>query len=66
MADINKCTGEGCTQKEKCYRFTAISSEFQMYFEKPPIKDGKCDMYWLARVHHEHIAGSNYKVIKNK
>ena len=50
-ADISKCSGEDCPIKEKCYRFTAPTSEFmQSYFFKPPleIKDGvfTCEMYW--------------------
>jgi hypothetical protein len=64
MADITKCKGDGCPIKEKCYRFTAIADEYQSYFGNPPIKDGKCDMYWEARVHQQHIAGSNYKINK--
>ena len=47
MPDITMCPGTDCPQKEKCYRFTAKPSEYmQSYFMKPPIKDGKCDMYW--------------------
>ena len=49
--DGTMCTGEGCPVKEKCYRFTAPTSEFmQSYFFKPPfeIKDDviTCEMYW--------------------
>lgn len=47
MADITKCTGTDCPQKEKCYRFTAPKSMYrQSYFTNTPIKDGKCEMYW--------------------
>jgi hypothetical protein len=47
MADISKCKGTDCPVKENCYRFTAKSDDFyQSYFTEPPIKDGKCDMYW--------------------
>ena len=47
MADITKCTGKGCEFKNKCYRFTAKDSfQMQSYFTIPPIKNGKCDMYW--------------------
>jgi len=47
MADISMCSGKGCDLKEKCYRFTAPKSKYmQSYFTIPPIKDGKCDMYW--------------------
>jgi len=45
--DICMCLGTNCPYKESCYRFTAKPSEYmQSYFMNPPIKDGKCDMYW--------------------
>lgn len=44
--DICKCHGIDCPFKDHCYRYTAEPSEFQYYFADPPIKDGKCDMYW--------------------
>ena len=47
--DITKCKGTNCPLKESCYRFTAIENEvLQAYFVEPPIKDGKCEMYWGA------------------
>jgi hypothetical protein len=47
MADITMCLGTNCPQKETCYRFTAKPNEYrQSYFTNPPIKVGKCDMYW--------------------
>lgn len=47
MADITKCEGANCPIKENCYRYTAKANEFrQSYFTDPPIKDGKCEMYW--------------------
>jgi len=46
MPDITMCPGTGCPHKEKCYRFTAKPSDYQSYFMTPPIKEGKCDMYW--------------------
>jgi hypothetical protein len=47
MPDISMCVGTDCPQKETCYRFTAKPNEYwQSYFSVPPIKDGKCDMYW--------------------
>ena len=46
MPDIAKCLGTDCPYKETCYRFTAKPSDWQSYFSVPPIKDGKCDMYW--------------------
>jgi len=45
--DITMCRGTNCPYKESCYRYTAKPSEFiQSWFMKPPIEDGKCDMYW--------------------
>jgi len=45
--DITMCSGKNCPLKDLCYRFTAPKSEFmQSFFLEPPIKDGKCDMYW--------------------
>ena len=46
MADITKCRGANCDLKLTCYRYTAASSMCQSYFMEPPIKDGKCDLYW--------------------
>jgi hypothetical protein len=47
MADIAKCSGEGCPLKDMCYRFTAPANEYrQSYFSTPPIKDNKCEMFW--------------------
>jgi hypothetical protein len=47
MPDITMCKGTDCPYKETCYRHTAKSCEFwQSYFIEPPIKDGKCEMYW--------------------
>jgi hypothetical protein len=46
MADITMCTGDGCDLKLKCYRHTATSCSWQSWFIEPPIKDGKCDMFW--------------------
>jgi hypothetical protein len=46
MPDIAKCPGTDCPQKETCYRYTAKPSDWQSYFSVPPIKDGKCEMYW--------------------
>jgi hypothetical protein len=45
--DIAKCLGTDCPYKETCYRYTSEPSDYrQSYFSVPPIKDGKCDMYW--------------------
>ena len=45
--DITKCNGTNCPIKESCYRFTSTENEvLQAYFVEPPIKDGKCEMFW--------------------
>jgi hypothetical protein len=46
MPDISMCVGTNCPHKETCYRFTAKPSDYQSYFIYPPVKDGKCEMYW--------------------
>ncbi len=58
MTDISKCSGKGCEQKEKCYRFTAIDDGlWQSYFTEPPIKDGECEYFW---------ANNNYRFNNEK
>jgi hypothetical protein len=50
MADITMCSGKDCPLKVGCYRFNAKKSEFrQSFFVDPPIKMGKCDMFWGER-----------------
>ena len=44
--DITMCVGTDCPHKETCYRYTAKPSDYQSYFIDPPVKDGKCEMYW--------------------
>lgn len=54
MADITKCTGEGCPVKDKCYRYTETTNERQSWFVEVPgrldsVDDKpvwKCEMYW--------------------
>ena len=46
MPDITMCLGTDCPHKETCYRFTAKPCDYQSYFMKPPIKEGKCEYYW--------------------
>lgn len=48
MSDICMCEGNGCMQKESCYRYTAKPSEYQSYFVVPPYKCslGECEYYW--------------------
>lgn len=44
MPDITMCEGQGCPQRERCWRYTAKPSEFrQAYFVDPPLReDGSC------------------------
>lgn len=46
MPDITKCTGENCSKKQSCYRYTAKADEYQSFFMTPPNQDGQCDHYW--------------------
>lgn len=48
MPDIAMCNGQGCEQKDKCYRFTATPNPYrQSYFVMPPIKaDKTCEYFW--------------------
>ena len=51
--DITMCSGEGCLDKQNCYRFTAEASEYQSIFMNPPVKeDGTCDHYWDNQGYH--------------
>lgn len=51
--DITMCLGEGCLDKQNCYRFTAEASEYQSIFMNPPVKeDGTCDHYWDNQGYH--------------
>lgn len=48
MADITKCEGTNCPQKETCYRFTAPENVYrQSYFEKIPFNHTSkiCDYF---------------------
>jgi hypothetical protein len=62
--DIAKCLGTGCPYKESCYRYTSKPGDWQSYFSVPPIKDGKCDMYWGDLS--EAIWGQLHDIIKSK
>ncbi len=47
MPDICMCSGQGCPQREKCYRFTAKPSLYQSMFTVPPIDgNGNCEEFW--------------------
>jgi hypothetical protein len=56
--------GTDCPYKETCYRYTSEPSDWQTYFSVPPIKDGKCDMYWGDLS--EAIWGQLKEIIKSK
>jgi hypothetical protein len=38
MPDITMCSGEGCSLRDGCYRFTARPSLRQAWFVKPPVE----------------------------
>jgi hypothetical protein len=47
MADISMCSGKGCKQKERCYRFTATKGMMQSFFGTPPMEtDTECEYFW--------------------
>ena len=64
MSDITMCLGTDCPYKETCYRYTSEPSDWQSYFSVPPIKDGKCDMYWGDNA--ESIWGQLKEIVKLK
>lgn len=49
MPDITMCTGEGCVQRTKCYRFCAIPDGFQSYFAIAPHDNDECVHFWPNR-----------------
>jgi hypothetical protein len=64
MSDITKCKGTDCPVKENCHRFTAKSNDIhQSYFAEPPIKDGKCEMFWGEQS--EFIFNELKKILNN-
>ena len=49
MADITKCSGEGCPLKNECYRFLAIANQYQQsYFTTVPYNQEtkECEYIW--------------------
>jgi hypothetical protein len=48
MADITKCSGEGCPLKNECYRFLATDSYRQSYFMTAPYNQEtkECEHLW--------------------
>jgi len=46
MPDITMCPGAGCSEKDRCFRATAIPNERQAYFTILPLSpDDSCDYY---------------------
>jgi hypothetical protein len=46
MPDITMCKNKECPFCFKCYRFTAIPSEYGQYYATfQPDKNGKCDFF---------------------
>lgn len=46
MADITMCKGEGCPNKDKCYRHLAPQNEYrQSWFVTSPIQEGVCTYF---------------------
>lgn len=47
MSDIAMCSGDGCPDRNGCYRHRATPSEFrQAWFAEPPRTEAGCDYYW--------------------
>jgi hypothetical protein len=61
---ITMCIGTNCPYKEKCHRFTAKAGDYKSYFMNPPIKDGKCEMYWGSNA--ESILNQLQDIVKKK
>jgi len=52
MPDITMCKGEGCSAREKCYRYRAKpDAMWQSWFSKTPGVDETCeDFYRMPRM----------------
>ena len=47
MPDITMCDGQGCPQKNKCYRYRAEPTPYwQAYFRENPLNMDGCDYFW--------------------
>lgn len=59
MADITMCEGTTCTERDKCYRFTAKACEYrQSYFVGVPVVVDytgrqRCEEFWPNTFQHE-------------
>ena len=45
MADLSKCAGDGCPQKETCLRFTIEARYCQSWLAFNPRQGDQCDYY---------------------
>lgn len=60
-SDITACSGEGCSIRESCHRYTNPRGEYQSFFTTVPGKQvgskWKCDMYWgnFQESIHQHL-----------
>lgn len=57
MADITKCSGDGCVMRGDCQRFTSKPVEWQVWFSRPPREDGYC-MWIIPTVGGEDASNS--------
>ena len=48
MADISKCKWENCSIKERCKRYTVLSSEYQLR-DQWQEKDWECDWLYINK-----------------
>ena len=47
MPDITMCQWGDCPLKEKCYRYNAEPSEYQLMFTEVPYEENKdCEYFW--------------------
>lgn len=48
MADIAKCPGTRCPQKQSCYRYLAPEEDWQEYMS-PEFDGTECEYYWPTK-----------------
>lgn len=52
MPDISMCSGLGCNQAERCFRYLAIPDKYaQAYFADPPKTDADNCEYFMKSKH---------------
>lgn len=63
MSDITKCKGIKCTACERCYRYTAVETYWQLWFTEQPGKDENCPKFWpntqCTKKKIDHITDTN-------